>query len=207
MPRRMKPQRTKRRDQPMGRTLRWEDMPPQGPEWVIIGRLRKPFGLRGAMLLEVLTDYPEARFYPGATIYVGPRRVPLTIRTVEPHRDGLLLTFEGYEDRTSVEPLRNQWVTIEADEVIPPQEEGEYYDFQVLGARVETESGQYLGRLVEVLETGANDVFIVEPEEGPEILLPVTAEVVVTIDAEARRVVVRLLPGLLPEDHPLARRL
>ncbi len=188
----------------IGRSLRWEDLEENGRiPLVVIGRLRKPHGLRGEMLLEVLTDYPEARFYPGAVIYIGPRRLPLTIREVKPHRDGLLLAFEGYPDRSSVEPLRNQWVTIEAEEVIPAQEEDAYYDFEVLGAQVETEEGRVLGRLVEIIETAGNDVFVVQPAQGPEILLPVTQEVIRHLDPERRVIIVHLLPGLIPPDHPL----
>ncbi len=202
MARRPRRPRTRTRKPTMGRRLHWQEASAQG-DLVVIGRLRRPFGLRGAMLLEILTDYPEARFYPGATIYVGPRRVPLVLKDVQPHRDGLLVTFEGLEDRTAVEPLRNQWITITRDEVLPVQSEEDYYDFQVLGARVETEAGRVLGRLVEILETGANDVFVVEPEKGEEILLPVIADVVREIRPEEGVVIVRLLPGLLPEGHPL----
>lgn len=197
--------RKRRRNRPaaIGRSLRWNDLEEQGRiPFVVIGRLRKPHGLHGQMLLEVLTDFPQARFYPGAVIHVGPRRIPLTIREVQPHRDGLLLSFEGYPDRTSVEPLRNQWVTIETEEVIPQLAEDEYYDFQVLGARVETDQGQVLGQLVEILETAGNDVFVVQPPQGPEILLPVTREVVLHVDPQRRLIVVHLLPGLVPEDHP-----
>ncbi len=166
---------------------------------VIIGRLRKPHGIRGEMTLEVLTDHPEARFYPGAVIFVGPRHVPLTLRSVRPFREGLLVAFEGYPDRSAVEIFRNQWVTIPAEEVAAPESEDEYYDFEVLGLEVVTEEGRVLGSLVEILETGANDVFVVEPEQGPPILLPVIDEVIRKLDFEAGRIIVRLLPGLLPE--------
>ncbi len=188
----------------IGRSLRWEDLEEGGRiAHVVIGRLRKPHGLRGEMLLEVLTDHPEVRFYPGAVIYVGPRRIALTIRDVKPHRDGLLLAFEGYPDRTSVEPLRNQWITIETDEVVPPHESDEYYDFQVLGMEVRTEEGRTLGQLVEIIETAGNDVFVVEPEVGPEILLPATGEVLREVRPDEGLVIVRLIPGLVPEDHPI----
>ncbi len=187
-----------RRKSGRGRRLRWEDVE-RAQGRVIIGRLRKPHGLRGAMVLEILTDHPEARFYPGAVLFVGPRQVPLTLRTVQPFRDGLLVTFEGYADRSAVEPLRNQWITIPAEEAIAPAEEDEYYDFEMLGLEVVTEEGRVLGRLVEILETGANDVFIVEPEEGPPILLPAIAEVLREVDFTAGRLTVHLLPGLLPD--------
>ncbi len=182
-----------------GRRIHLDDVQ-QAQGRVIIGRLRKPHGLRGEMVLEVLTDHPEARFYPGAVVFVGPRQVPLTVRSVRPFGEqGLLIAFEGYPDRSAVEVLRNQWLTIAADEVAAPQTDDEYYDFEVLGLQVVTEAGQVLGTLVEILETGANDVFIVEPEDGPQILLPVTEEVIRAFDFESGRVVVRSLPGLLPD--------
>ena len=181
-----------------GRRIHLDDARRAGGR-VIIGRLRKPHGIRGEMTLEVLTDHPEARFHPGAVIFVGPRQVPLTLRSVRPFRDGLLVAFEGYPDRSAVEIFRNQWITIPAEEVAAPESEDEYYDFEVLGLEVVTEEGRVLGSLVEILETGANDVFIVEPEQGPPILLPVIDEVIRELDFEAGRIVVRLLPGLLPD--------
>jgi len=166
---------------------------------VIIGRLRKPHGLHGEIALEVLTDFPEARFYPGAVLFVGPRLVPLTLRSVRPFRRGLLVAFEGYTDRGAAEMLRNQWVTISAEETATPEHDDEYYAFDVLGLPVVTEEGRVLGTLVEILETGANDVFIVEPEHGPPVLLPVISDVVREMDLDSGRIVVRLLPGLLPD--------
>ncbi|NPA06777.1 MAG: ribosome maturation factor RimM [Chloroflexi bacterium] len=182
-----------------GRSLRWEDAQAAGGR-VIIGKLRRPHGLRGEVLLEVLTDVPQQRFVPGAVIYVGPRRVPLTIRTVRPFGEHLLLSFEGYPDRSAVEMFRNQWVTIPEAEVAPLRDEDEYYDFEILGFRVQTEDGRDLGRLVEILETGANDVFIVEDDAGKRVLLPVISEVVRKFDFDNEKIIVHLLPGLLEED-------
>ncbi len=76
------------------------------PLFLAVGKLRRPHGVRGEILLEVLTDFPE-RFQAGAVVYVGPRRVPLTIRSVRPHRGMLLVAFEGYENRDTVGMLRN----------------------------------------------------------------------------------------------------
>lgn len=181
-----------------GRRIHVDDLQ-QAQGRIIIGRLRKPHGIRGEMVLEVLTDHPEIRFRPGAVIFVGPRHVPLTLRSVRPFGPGLLVAFEGYADRNAVEIFRNQWVTIPGEEAAAPENENEYYDFDVLGLPVITEDGRLLGTLVEILETGANDVFIVEPESGPAILLPVIEDVVREIDLDSERIVVRLLPGLLPD--------
>ena len=88
-------------------------------------------------------------------------------------------------------------VQVPREEAIP-LEEGEYYYFQLVGLTVETESGERLGRLAEVLETGANDVYVVRGPRG-EVLLPAVEDVIRQVDLESRRVVVRLLPGMLPE--------
>ena len=170
---------------------------PQGePLFLAVGKLRRPHGIRGEMLMEVLTDFPE-RFRAGAVVYVGPRRVPLTIRSVRPHRDMLIIAFEGYGERNQVEALRNLLVTVPADEA-PPLAEDEVYYHQLLGLRVVTDEGVTLGRLVEILETGANDVYIVEPEGGGgQILLPAIDEVVLHIDLERGEMTVHLLEGLL----------
>ncbi|NPA26555.1 MAG: 16S rRNA processing protein RimM [Chloroflexi bacterium] len=181
-----------------GRSLRWDDVQRSGGR-VVIGRLRRPHGLKGEMILEVLTDIPQKRFLPGAVIYVGPRHIPLTIRSVRPLGEHLLLAFEGYPDRSAVEMFRNQWVTIPEEHVAPLHDEDEYYDFEVLGFQVQTEDGRPLGRLVEILETGANDVFIVEDETGRRVLLPVIQDVIRKFDFEKERILVRLLPGLLDE--------
>ncbi len=171
---------------------------PQGePLFLAVGKLRRPHGVRGEILLEVLTDFPE-RFQAGAVVYVGPRRVPLTLRSVRAFRDDLLLVaFEGYADRDAVGVLRNQLVLVPAEEA-PPLAEDEVYYHQLLGLQVVTDQGRPLGRLVEILETGANEVYIVRPEEGgPEILLPAIDEVVLKVDLEQGVMVVHLLEGLL----------
>ncbi len=165
------------------------------PLFLAVGKLRRPHGVRGEILLEVLTDFPE-RFQVGAVVYVGPRRVPLTIRSVRPHREMLLVAFEGYPDRDTVGVLRNQLVVVPATEA-PPLPEDEIYYHQLLGLQVVTDEGHALGRLVEILETGANEVYIVETAEGKEILLPAIDEVVLGIDLEQGVMTVHLLEGLV----------
>jgi len=86
-------------------------------------------------------------------------------------------------------------VQIPIEEAVP-LEEGEYYDFQLSNVRVEMENGEWLGQVVEVLETGANDVYVVRGPRG-EVLLPAVREVILEIDLESRRMLVRPLPGML----------
>ena len=164
------------------------------PLYLAVGKLRRPHGVRGEMLMEVLTDFPE-RLRPGLTVYVGPRHLALRLRSVRPHGQALLVAFEGYDDRDRAGLLRNMLVTVPASET-PPLPEGEFYYHQILGLRVVTDEGEPLGTVTEIMETGANDVFVVTSPEGGEILLPDTKEVVLAIDLENGTMTVHLLPGL-----------
>ena len=164
------------------------------PLYLAVGKLRRPHGVRGEIRMEVLTDFPE-RLQPGVTVYVGPRRLPLRILSVRWQGDFMLLTFEGYADRDRVGQLRNMLVTVPA-ESLPPLGEGEFYYHQILGLRVVTDEGEDLGTVTGIMETGANDVFVVADAAGHEVLLPDIEEVVLEIDPEARLMRVHLLPGL-----------
>ncbi len=164
------------------------------PLYLAVGKLRRPHGVRGEIRMEVLTDFPE-RLQPGVTVYVGPRRLPLRIRSVRWQNNFMLLTFEDYADRDRVGQLRNMLVTVPA-ESLPPLDEGEFYYHQILGLRVITDEGEDLGTVTEIMETGANDVFVVTDAAGREVLLPDIEEVVLKIDPEAGLMRVHLLPGL-----------
>jgi 16S rRNA processing protein RimM len=115
------------------------------------------------------------------------------------HSQGLLVAFEGIANPEAAAGLRNQLVLVRADDR-PPLEDGEYYHHQLLGLQVITEVGSILGELVEILETGANDVYVVRPQQGNDILLPAIEEVVLSIDLPAGQICVRPLPGLLSEE-------
>jgi len=167
----------------------------RAPDFVAVGRLRRPHGVRGELIFEVWTDFPE-RLQPGITLYVGAHHRPLRLAARRAHPNGLLLAFEGVTDRAQAGLLRNQVVYVPADR-LPPLEAGEWYLHQVLGLEVVTDRGELLGVLVEVFETGANDVFVVRRPDGREVLLPDTDEVVRAVDFDRRQMTVHLLPGLL----------
>jgi 16S rRNA processing protein RimM len=87
-------------------------------------------------------------------------------------------------------------VAKESLEALPP---GEFYWYQLLGLRVKTESGNFLGTLEEIMPTGSNDVFVVR-RDAQEVLIPATDEVVVQVDLQEKVMVIRPLKGLLPKD-------
>lgn len=169
------------------------------PRFLAVGRVTKPHGVHGEVRVELLTDRPE-RFGWLEAIYVGerdPRRVGVV--SARQHGAFVLLKLDGYSTRTEAELLRNELLQVPEDEAIP-LEEGEYFLHQLLGLAVVTEDGRDLGRLTSVLETGANNVFVIQGLQG-EVLVPDIPDVVMAVDIDGGRIIIRPLPGLLPDDE------
>ena len=164
------------------------------PRFLASGRVTKPHGVQGEVRVELMTDLPE-RFKWLKTVYVGERNPrPVAVESVRFHQEFVLLKLAGYPTRTEAEALRNELLQVPEEEAIP-LEEGEYFLHQLLGLEVQTEDGQSLGRLTDVLETGANNVFVVSGADG-EHLIPDIPDVVQAVDVAGGRIIIRPLPGL-----------
>lgn len=174
--------------------------PPQAPQaregFVAVGFVRAPRGILGELSVEPMTDFAE-RFQPGAAVWAA--GVSYTIARARPHRNALLIQFEGIESRDQAEPLRGLLLEV-PDVTLTPLEQGRYYRFQIVGMDVVDTEGASLGRIQEVLETGANDVYIVHDAES-ELLIPAIDTVIQDVDIDANRMVVRLLDKM--ERRPL----
>lgn len=172
------------------------------PRYLVVGRVLRPHGVRGEVRVEIVTGYPE-RLGQHAAFYLAHPNSPEAVRRyaverLRLHRDVALLKLEGCDTRNAADDLRGMLVQIPIEDAVP-LEEGEYYLYQVVGVQVETEDGEQLGQVIEVLDTGANDVYVVQGPRG-EVLLPAIKDVVLELDLDARRLVVRLMPGLLEDD-------
>jgi 16S rRNA processing protein RimM len=166
------------------------------PRFIAIGRVIRPHGVRGELAVEVLTDFPE-RFDAIQAIYLGdPQQADKwQVASTRWHKDRILLTLPGCEDRTTAEGLRGLLVQIPIEEAMSLPED-EYYPYQLVGLDVVTVEGDELGRLSEVIFTKANEVYVVVGPRG-QILLPAIADVVDRVDLDSGRMVVRLIDGLL----------
>ena len=164
------------------------------PRFLVIGEILRPQGLKGEVKVRVLTDFPE-HFGMLTTVYLGQALEPEIVEGTRFNNGYALIKFAGYDDRTAAESLRGALVQIPPEEAMP-LEEDEYYLYQIVGLAAWTLQGEYLGRVREVLITGANDVFIVRGPKG-EILLPAIEEVIQEIDLEAGRLTVMLMEGLM----------
>lgn len=165
------------------------------PRFLVIGRVNRPHGVKGEVRVEPHTS-ELGRFKKLKFVHIGdPSTKPTGVKSAREHQNVVLLTFEGIDDRDAAELLRDQWLYIPISEAVPLQE-GEYFLYQLQDLQVIDQEGHDLGRLVEVIETGANNVFVVRGQFG-DILLPDIPEVIQDIDFEKSLVTVQLLPGLV----------
>lgn len=170
-------------------------------KYLIVGEILRPHGVRGELRMRILTDYPE-RLHKHTSVYMGknPKKKPkkYELKHVRMHKAYALLTFSGISDRNQAEALRGLKVMIDVNDAIP-LEDDEIYLFQLIGMHVHDESGTDLGTIKEVIETGANDVYVINSETYGELLIPITQETLLDTNTETRIVLVRLPEGLLPE--------
>jgi 16S rRNA processing protein RimM len=159
------------------------------PVFLAAGQLRRTHGLTGEMVMTILTDFP-ARLRKGKTVFVGEKHVEMRISGVRSQNKDLLVTFEGLENLDQANKLRNKIIYVTADS-LPALPEGEYYHHQLIGLQIEDETGSLLGELVEILETGANDVYVVKSDDGSELLLPAVEDVILEVDLTAGRMRVK----------------
>jgi 16S rRNA processing protein RimM len=166
---------------------------------VVVGRITRPHGLKGELSVLVLSEV-EGRFAEGAVVYLEDGRA-LTVDAARRHRGGLLVKFREVPDRTAAERLARS-VLVVPESSSPELPEGSWWDHQLVGCEVVTDSGRSLGTLREVIHTAANDVWSAV-SDGGETLIPALRDVIVSVDTGGKRIVVREVPGLtVPEEQP-----
>lgn len=174
---------------------------PQEPKYLLIGEVLRPHGIMGEVKTKILTHYPE-RLSRLETVYLAPsadstKVTEYSLESVRMHQGYALLKFKGINDRDQADLLRQLVVMVAVGDAVP-LDEGEHYLYQLVGLTVQTEAGETLGTLTEVLETGANDVYIVDSSRYGEVLIPATSETILSTDIATKLMIVRLPNGLLP---------
>jgi len=159
------------------------------PQRLSIGRIVGAHGVRGAVKLRIWTHFPE-RIPELGHVYLDDEPTPRRLLRAQLLGDIALLQIEGISTRNDAEALRGTVVRIDRSQAAPLGED-EYYHFEILGLRVVDEEGHDLGTVVEILETGANDVYVVQRPDGSELLLPAIRSVILEVDLEHQRMVVR----------------
>jgi 16S rRNA processing protein RimM len=165
---------------------------------VAIGEIARAHGLRGEVRVTPLTDHPE-RFerVTECVLWDATRdgRETRRITTARRHGDALVVAFAGCDGVDDARALVGRLIAVPRDEALPPPP-GSFYPWQLEGARVTTEDGRPVGRVVGIEHAGAQDLWIVAGE-GREHLIPAVSDIVIDVDVAAARVVIRPPEGLL----------
>mgnify|MGYP000940636176 CR=1 FL=1 len=154
--------------------------------------------MRGELRVAPESDHPDrlqSLAQMQVFVYRQGIREPYRVQKIEQQRALWHLTLEGVQTREQAQALVGGELQIPKSKVLPLPA-GEFYIFQIIGLQVETEAGEVLGQVAEVLQPGANDVYVVRDLAGRELLVPAIKQVVLDIDLAKQRMVIRPLPGL-----------
>jgi 16S rRNA processing protein RimM len=176
------------------------------PAFIIVGRVRKAHGIRGEVVVEVITDAPDAVFASGRRVFAGTatgdlasNRLELHVGSTRPFNEGLLVAFAEVPDRNAAETWRGRYLLLPADE-LPAPDDDEVYVHELVGMRVELVGGQPVGTVEEIYELPqglAIDVRRAKPREAETVMLPYDDRTVASVDKTERVIVVTPPEGLL----------
>ena len=165
-------------------------------EMLRVGVITSPHGVRGEVNVFPTTDDAN-RFKALKRLYIdlGKELISTDVESVKYFKNMVILKLSYITDRDMAEKLRKKDLLIDRADAVP-LEEGENFICDLIGLKVITDDDKSLGVIKDVLQTGANDVYLVEKPDKKELLIPVTRECVLDVDLEAGCVKVHLLPGL-----------
>ncbi len=161
-----------------------------------VGVITTTHGVRGEVKVFPTTDDP-ARFkkLKNVVLDTGREKIDLEIAGVKFFKNMVILKFKGIDNINDVEKYRKKSLYVTRENAVKLKK-NEYFIADLIGLKVESEEGEDLGSLSDVLQTGANDVYVLSKEGTSDILLPAIKECVKEVDIEGGKMIVHLLPGL-----------
>lgn len=165
---------------------------------VVIARIAKARGIRGEVACDLETDFPERFQTLEELTLVMPKgsRLSLKLENHWFHKDRVILKFAGFDTMTEAEKLVGGVIVI-AESDAWELEEGEFYEYDLIGLEVVTVDGKSVGRVTGLLRTGGNDLLVLANYEKGEILIPFVDEICTEVDLEAQRITINPPEGLL----------
>ena len=164
---------------------------------VTVGRIGRPHGIRGDVVVGVRTDEPELRFARGSRLDTDPANAgPLTVAGSKWHSGELLVRFEGVGDRDAAAELRGTWLTVDSATIAPPEDPDEFRDSDLVGLSVRTLDGTPVGTVADVLHSG-QDVLVIKSPDGRDIMIPFVKPLVPEVDVPAGYLAINPPEGLL----------
>lgn len=169
-------------------------------QWLMVGKIVNTHGIRGELKIYPNTDFPEVRFAPGNKLIMfneeNGAQQQVEIQSSRLQKNMYVVRFKGFGNINEVEKYKGWALRVSKDEAVE-LEEDEYYFHEIIGCEVVTEEGQSLGTITEILTPGANDVWVVKPAKGKDILIPYIHNVVQEINIEEKKIIVHIMEGLL----------
>jgi 16S rRNA processing protein RimM len=169
-------------------------------KWFNVGKVVNTHGVRGEIRVISSTDFADERFSVGSVLYLEHKdfkdKIKLTVASHRQHKNFDLLTFEGYPNINDVIAFKGGILQITEAQLSELDDE-EYYYHEIVGCNVVTEEGEALGKIKEILATGANDVWVVQRKNGgKDLLIPYIEQVVKDVDINEKKIVIHLMDGL-----------
>ncbi|GAF66097.1 16S rRNA-processing protein RimM [Bacillus sp. TS-2] len=170
-------------------------------EWYRVGKVVNTHGIKGEVRVIATTDFEEQRFAIGQELMlIDPdtkKEIIVKIASSRKHKNFTLLSFENLQNINYVEKYKGQSLYV-SSKYLEDLEDNEFYYHEILGCQVLTEDGEELGKIKDILSTGANDVWIVQrKEKGRDILIPYIEQVVKEINVENKTIIIHVMEGLL----------
>ncbi|QPQ32064.1 ribosome maturation factor RimM [Lysinibacillus sp. JNUCC 51] len=170
-------------------------------EWFNVGRIVNTHGIRGEVRVLSTTDFEEERFAVGIKLAAFKKddKKPtwVTIESMRRHKNFILLTFEGMNNINLVEPFKEGMLKITKDQMTDDLlEENEYFFHEIIGCTIVSEEGETIGAVTDILQTGANDVWVVKGTKK-EHYIPYIEDIVKEIDVDEKKIVIHVMEGLL----------
>ena len=161
-------------------------------QFLEIGQIVNTFGIKGMIKVKAFTDDIQ-RFSELKEVLIDEKEYK--IQEVKYHKNMVLLQLEGITKIEEAEKLKNEYLKIKRENAIP-LEEDTYFVVDLIGLNVYSDENEYLGELIDIFNTGSNDIYVVRREEKPQLLLPAIKDVINQIDIENKKIIVHLIKGL-----------
>ena len=162
-----------------------------------VGVISSTHGVRGEVKVFPTTD-DVTRFRQLKKVYLdtGREMLPVEIQNVKFFKQFAILKFKGIDNINDIEKYRGKSLMIDREDAVD-LEEDEYFIADMIGMKVCTEDGSEFGTLKDVMETGANDVYIIDSLEHGEVLIPAIRECILDVDMDEERMTIHLMEGLV----------
>ncbi len=167
-------------------------------QFLEIGKIVAPQGIRGEVRVQYYCDSAEV-MCDFDTLYLDKGKTELTVERAYPHKNIVVMKLEGIDKIEQAQPLIGKILYLNRDDA--ELEEGLYFIQDIIGLTVrDADSGEVYGKITDVYQNGASDVYSIRKDDGRELMFPCIDEVVISTDLDAGEMLIRPLPGLFDED-------